>query len=85
LKKNYVVTTDKGKIVQGILGRRTKETIVLRDASGAKLRVRTDAIEEMEIRRRSLMPDGLLSELSHNEVRDLLAYLQGLKSGTGRQ
>lgn len=48
-------------------------------ASGAELRLRKDAIEPMEVVRRSLMPDGLLNVLSREEVRDLPAFLQGLE------
>ena len=75
----YVVVTDEGKMIKGILARRSKETIVLYDASGAELRLRTDAIDEMEVSRRSLMPDGLLEIVTREELRDLLAYLQSLR------
>jgi len=75
----YAIITDKGKTHQGTLARRSTETIVLCDASGAELRVRTDAIEQMAVSQRSLMPDGLLAVLDRAEIRDLLAYLQSLR------
>ena len=51
----------------------------MRETSGAELRIRTDAIEEMAVSQRSLMPDGLLVVLTRAESRDLLAYLQDLR------
>lgn len=77
--ETYAIITDEGKAHQGTLARRSTETIVLCDASGAELRVRTDAIEQMAVSQRSLMPDGLLAVLDRAEIRDLLAYLQSLR------
>ncbi len=77
--ETYVVVNDDGKIVQGILARQSKETIVLYDASGAELRLRKDGIEQMEVSRRSLMPEGVANVLARDEIRDLLAYLQTLR------
>ena len=41
-------------------------------------RVRTDDIDEMAIGRRSIMPETTINTLTRVEVRDLLAFLQGL-------
>lgn len=77
--ETYVVITGEGKTFQGILARRSAQTVVLYDVSGAELRLRTDEIDEMAISNGSLMPNGLLGVLTREDVRDLLAYLQGLK------
>lgn len=73
------MVTDDGKMVQGILARQSKETVVLYDASGSELRLRTDGVEQMEVSRRSLMPEGVANVLARDEIRDLLAYLQTLR------
>jgi len=50
---------------------------VLRDPQGRDASIRRDEIEEMAASRASIMPEGLLSDLSDREARDLFAYLRG--------
>jgi putative heme-binding domain-containing protein len=77
--ETYNIITAEGRVIQGILARQSKETLVVYDAAGAELRLRADQIDELHVSRRSLMPDGLLHVLSRDEIRDLLAYLSSLK------
>ena len=48
-------------------------------AVGNEMRYRQDTIESLGRSKVSLMPEGLLQQLTRDEIRDLLAFLQGLK------
>ncbi len=63
----------------GVLARQTPDLVVLHDASGAERRIRTNSIDEMEMSKRSIMPETTIKTLVREEVRDLLAFLQSLK------
>jgi putative membrane-bound dehydrogenase-like protein len=77
--ETYVVVTNAGRVLDGVLTRRSAEVIVLSGASGSESRIRTDEIDEMAISKRSLMPETTIKLLTREEVRDLLAYLRSLK------
>jgi len=73
-----IETTD-GRIVTGIVTREAPDVIWLRTGDLAEVRVEVTAIESMAESPVSLMPQGLETRLSRDELRDLLAYLQSLK------
>jgi putative membrane-bound dehydrogenase-like protein len=68
-----------GEILNGMRVRQLDDTFVLRDASGAEIRLQPEQLKSVERAEVSIMPDGLLSGLTREEIRDLLAYLQKLK------
>jgi putative heme-binding domain-containing protein len=76
---SYAVVTREGQVVNGVISRQTADTLVLRDSSGAEIRLRRDAVEELARTPVSLMPDRLDEALTPAELRDLMAYLQSLK------
>lgn len=75
----YVVVTDSGKVQTGIISRQTADAVHLRTADLAEIRIPRSAIEEMKESNTSIMPKGLDTALSSQELRDLLAYLRQLK------
>jgi putative heme-binding domain-containing protein len=75
----YVIATEDGKSVTGIVSRQTADAIHLRTADLAEIRIPRAAIEEMKESNTSIMPKGLDTTLSSTELRNLLAYLQQLK------
>jgi putative heme-binding domain-containing protein len=77
--ESYVVALTDGRAVTGVITRRTGDTLVLRDSSGAELRLRKDQVEAMNRSATSLMPEGLDRAMTRDEFRDLLAFLQSLK------
>jgi putative heme-binding domain-containing protein len=77
--ESYVIVTADGRVVTGIIARQTADTLFVRDSSGAELRLRRDQVQEMSRSPTSLMPEGLDKQMSRDEFRDLLAFLQGLK------
>jgi putative heme-binding domain-containing protein len=62
-----------------VIARQTDAAVVLRDSSGGEVIVPKNQIQEMARRTTSLMPEGLDRNLTTEELRDLLAFLQSLK------
>ena len=77
--ETYRVELADGRTVAGVIARRTADGVVLRDATGAEVRVPAKAVERMTRDRTSLMPDGLAKAVTPDELRDLFAYLRSLK------
>ncbi|HYT89980.1 MAG TPA: PVC-type heme-binding CxxCH protein [Gemmataceae bacterium] len=77
--ENYLVTTKDGRVAGGVVARQSADVVVLRDSSGAEWRFQRGEIETMQRQPTSLMPEGLERQLSADEFRDLLAFLQGLR------
>jgi putative heme-binding domain-containing protein len=75
----YGFVTTSGKIVSGFVTSESAENVEVRQATGVPLvLVKTD-IEERVKQMKSMMPDGLISNLTPAQLADLLAYLQSLK------
>ena len=50
--------------------------MVLRTAEGTTVPLERESIEERAVNGKSLMPEGLLTGLSDDEVQNLFAYLR---------
>jgi putative membrane-bound dehydrogenase-like protein len=74
--ESYQVLTVDGRALAGFIADEDTTVVVLRTAEGQTLTLPRDQIDEMEKSPKSLMPDGLLDQLSDEEVRDLFAYLR---------
>jgi putative membrane-bound dehydrogenase-like protein len=68
-----------GESTTGIRVGKSEDPLVLRDAAGNEMRYRQETIESVTRSKVSLMPEGLLQQLTREEIRDLLAFLQALK------
>ena len=85
----YTVATASGQVLSGIIARETADAIYLFDAArvgadgGIPARVETrvprSQIESLEQSRVSIMPEGMDTQLSRQELADLLAFLQSLR------
>jgi len=75
----YLVLTQDGNVLSGLIARQSADAVALRDASGAEVLLRRDRIREMKRAEKSVMPEGLERAMSADEFRDLLAFLQSLK------
>jgi putative heme-binding domain-containing protein len=71
----YTARTRTGQVFFGMLESESGTEVVLRDLSGQKTRFRREEIANLEASPLSIMPEGLLSGLSDQQVRDLFAYL----------
>ena len=75
----YVVQTTDGRVVTGVVDHRDAKQVRLRDAKGDLHELAVGQIEEMKPQRTSIMPEGLMKDLTLQEAADLLAFLESLK------
>lgn len=75
----YRLTLKNGDELSGVRARQRDDSFVLRDATGTDYRPAQNDIEKLEQMKVSLMPEGLLTGLSEEEVRNLFAFLQSLR------
>ncbi|WP_298866883.1 c-type cytochrome, partial [uncultured Gimesia sp.] len=73
-----VVETVDGKVYTGLVVYRSVDGLTLRNSNNQTTRVEADEIEFQNKKSTSLMPKGLLKDLSAQDLADLNAYLQGL-------
>ena len=72
---NYRISTRDGRTLAGFLKERTENGVAIQPYGSEPIRLSADEIEKMEPQQTSLMPEGILENLSDEEVRDLFAYL----------
>lgn len=77
--ETFAVALRDGEEMTGIRIGQAEESFVLRDATGAEVRLDPDQIQNVRRSPVSLMPEGLLTGLTREEIRDLFAYLQSLR------
>jgi putative heme-binding domain-containing protein len=75
----YLLRTESGQSLTGMLVRKSEAEIVLKTAENKEIRVSMDDVESFSPSRESLMPDGLLRDLTPQQAADLLAYLVSRK------
>ena len=83
--QSYALLTDSGQLLTGFIEQDSPERITLRGVDGLSYTIERDRIESMKPQPQSLMPEGLLDNLSEQQIRDLFAYLrssQPLSDGT---
>lgn len=73
---NYQITTKKGQVFSGLIAADTASSVTLRRGEKAEDTILRAQIEEILATGKSLMPEGLESQLSKQDVADLIAYLQ---------
>jgi len=81
--ETYLVTTKDGRTLSGFLADKDNRVVVLRGLDGVNQVLPQDQIQEMKSTGMSLMPQGLLSALSEQQLRDLFAYLQSAQPLVG--
>ena len=76
---DYVVATDDGRILNGLLVNETADAIVLRRAEGKEDVIPRSEIETIRVSGKSVMPEGVEKDLSVDQMADLLAFLKAQK------
>ena len=79
INPNYVscvVQTVDGQVVNGLLAEETTDSITLKQAEGKTQTIERANIEQLKTLKTSLMPEGLEKDLTHGQMRSLIAYLQ---------
>jgi putative heme-binding domain-containing protein len=69
------ITTLDGKTYTGMIGAAGEKSIVVLQANGQKTTIARDQIDETIPSKKSAMPDGLLNQLTLEEIADLFALL----------
>ncbi len=79
--ETVVLLTEDGQVLTGILRQETDEFVELIDAEGSIQKI---YVEEVVSRKKgkSAMPADLLKNLTRRELRDLVAYLESLKTAS---
>lgn len=72
---SFVIETEAGQVLTGVVVEDTKDHILLAGSTGAAVEMNKDQIAEMKASKVSLMPEGLIKDLSPEAVKDLLTYL----------
>ena len=81
--ETYLINTKDGRTLSGFLADKDNRVIVLRGLDGASQVLSLEEIKEMKSTGLSLMPQGLLTSLTEQQLRDLFAYLQGAQPLVG--
>jgi putative membrane-bound dehydrogenase-like protein len=71
-----VIAASDGRVLSGVVVEQDHNVVVLRADDGRSLTIPRDSIEAIKTSPKSIMPEGLLSALDDQEVRDLFAYLR---------
>lgn len=74
--RNHVVSTRDGRTLSGIITADEGAVMILRGFDGQDVSLPRAEVREVRATERSLMPEGLLSGLSDQELRDFFAYLR---------
>jgi putative heme-binding domain-containing protein len=79
--QSYLVRTADGRALTGLLAKRDAAGLVLRDGEGKEVAVAAADLEAVTPARESLMPTGLLANLTAQQAADLLAFLEATARG----
>lgn len=78
----WTVSTARGQVFSGLKIKDDATEVVLRDAEGKDIRIPTDDVDEKIENRTSLMPEGVISQLSFEQFIDLVAFLKSREAQT---
>lgn len=73
---SHVAVTKGGRVITGLLANSSAESLTLLDAKNKRTVLDRESLAELRESTTSLMPEKLLDELTDQQIRDLIAYLQ---------
>jgi len=73
---NYVVETKDGRVLTGLIVESSPQTFTLLDAKNQRTLLAAEDVERTDRSAQSLMPEKILDDLTADEVRDLIGYIQ---------
>ena len=74
---SFTVGMTDGRVLTGLIASETASAVTLRRQEGKEDVVLRRDIEEMAASGQSLMPEGLEKDLTHKDLADLIAFLEG--------
>ena len=69
-----------GKVFNGFVVSESAKSVLIREATGVQRELKLVQIESRSIQKHSMMPEGLVNNLTPEELGHLIAYLQSLTS-----
>lgn len=72
---SWLAETSRGKVISGLLVKKTDDEVVLRDAQNKLHTIPGEQLEQLVSQRQSIMPELLVKDMSAEQVADLLAWL----------
>ena len=75
----YLVETNDGKVLTGLLASKTDKEVVLKLAGDKEVRVPANTVAVLSPQQKSLMPELLLRDVTLDQAADLLEFLAGLR------
>lgn len=75
---SWTVLTVDGKVQTGFVVLESAETLTLRGADGRRIEILQDDIDDRRKQEQSMMPKGLVDNLTTAQLADLMAYLESL-------
>jgi putative membrane-bound dehydrogenase-like protein len=79
----YMLATDDGRILTGILASESVNEVVIKEKEGKEHAIRRKEIEEFRNTGLSMMPDGLAKEFKRADMQNLLAFLGAADAASG--
>lgn len=76
---NYIVVTDEGRSITGMIASETATSITLRRAEGQQDTVLRSSIDELKSTGLSIMPEGIEKQLDKQALADVIAYLLSIR------
>jgi putative heme-binding domain-containing protein len=83
--ESYRFEMTSGQVHTGFIVSESAKKVLIREATGMQRELKLAEIDSRVILTQSMMPDGLVSNLTPDGVADLIAYLQSLTSGSDSQ
>jgi putative membrane-bound dehydrogenase-like protein len=74
--ETVLIATNDGRTLNGFLVDQDSQVVVLRGIDGQTVTIARTQIDELLPQRKSLMPEGILKEMTEQQVRDLFGYLR---------
>ncbi|MEI7701733.1 MAG: PVC-type heme-binding CxxCH protein [Planctomycetia bacterium] len=74
----YVVVTNDGRLLNGLLLAETADSVTLRQPEGREQSLPRADIEELRATSKSLMPEGIERDVSVEQMADILAFLKSM-------
>ncbi|QEF98376.1 Arylsulfatase precursor [Stieleria maiorica] len=81
--ESQTILTERGQVYSGVITRETAESIQLQPQSGDPIDIPRESIEEIAPSTVSIMPQGIETTLSEQELADLVAWLKLLETAGG--
>ncbi len=72
---NFQILTNDGRVLTGLIENQDTQSVTLRGVDNKTTRVSRDDIEQLKASELSLMPEGLLREMTDQQIRDLFAFV----------